>query len=220
MLHGTLLSLLSVLLPLFATPEAQAEAKIYVVREADGAIRFTNRAPRAGATSEIFTAKSRSKVSYYSGSAFGGRGGGKVYPHLFHSVIERAAGIHGISPGLVKAVIHVESGFNPRAVSPKGARGLMQLMPGTARSLGVVNSFSPAHNILGGTKHLARLLQRFKGDTRLALAAYNAGEEAVARHGGVPPYRETIDYVRRVLALQRRYGTAQQADSGRLARGA
>jgi soluble lytic murein transglycosylase-like protein len=212
---GTILSLSSLLFPLLA---ALAEAKIYVVREAGGVVRFTNRAPSAGTRSEVFTARNRSKVSYYSASPFGGRGGGKVYPHLFHSVIERAAGIHGVSPGLVKAVIHVESGFNPRAVSPKGARGLMQLMPGTARSLGVTNSFSPAHNILGGTKHLARLLQRFKGDTRLALAAYNAGEEAVARHRGIPPYRETINYVRRVLALQRRYGTVQQADMGRSAR--
>jgi soluble lytic murein transglycosylase-like protein len=101
----------------------------------------------------------------------------------------------------VAAVIRVESGFNPRAISPKGARGLMQLMPGTASSLGVRDTFDPRENIDGGVRHLRALMERFGSDLPLVLAAYNAGERAVTGHGGIPPYAETRDYVRRVLRL-------------------
>jgi hypothetical protein len=115
-----------------------------------------------------------------------------------------AARRHGVDPELVLAVVSVESAFQARAVSPKGAQGLMQLMPGTASSLGVNDAFDPAENLDGGTRHLGSLLTVYGGDLRRALAAYNAGEGAVARHGGVPPFRETRDYVRKVLE---RYGT-------------
>jgi len=110
-----------------------------------------------------------------------------------------AARRHSIDPELVRAVIAVESGFRPDAVSPKGAQGLMQLMPATAKSLGVKDSFDPADNVEGGTRHLRALIERYNGDVKRALAAYNAGEGAVARHGGVPPYPETVAYVRKVL---------------------
>jgi soluble lytic murein transglycosylase-like protein len=110
-----------------------------------------------------------------------------------------AARRHSLDPDLVRAVIAVESGFRPDAVSPKGAQGLMQLMPKTARSLGVKDSFDPADNVEGGTRHLRALIERYNGDVKRALAAYNAGEGAVARHGGVPPYPETVAYVRKVL---------------------
>jgi soluble lytic murein transglycosylase-like protein len=114
-------------------------------------------------------------------------------------MVEAAARRHGLDPELVRAVVAVESGFRPDAVSPKGAQGLMQLMPATARALGVTDPFDPAANIDGGTRYLRILVTRYGGDLRRALAAYNAGEGAVARHGGVPPYPETLAYVRRVL---------------------
>jgi len=113
-----------------------------------------------------------------------------------------AARRHGLDPDLVVAVAAVESGFRPTAVSPKGAQGVMQLMPGTARDLGVTDPLDAAANVDGGTRYLRDLLARFDGDLSKALAAYNAGPGAVARHQGVPPYRETRDYVKKVL---RRY---------------
>lgn len=110
---------------------------------------------------------------------------------------------HGLDPDLVMAVVSVESGFRPQAVSPKGAQGLMQLMPKTASSLGVADALDPAQNLDGGTRHLGQLLTLYGGDLTRALAAYNAGEGAVDRHGGVPPYRETRAYVKKVLERYR-----------------
>jgi len=111
-----------------------------------------------------------------------------------------------LDPRLVHAVVAVESGFDPRAVSRKGARGLMQLMPETARELGVEDAFDPSQNLRGGIEYLRRMVDRFGGDLRLALASYNAGPEAVTRHGGVPPFAETAGYVRKVLDLYRDEG--------------
>ena len=123
-------------------------------------------------------------------------------PAALRPLILAAAQEHRVDPGLISAVIRVESNFSARAVSPKGARGLMQLMPATARRLGVARPFDPAENIRGGTAYLSQLANRF-GETQveLILAAYNAGEHAVESYGGVPPYRETRDYVRKVAAL-------------------
>jgi soluble lytic murein transglycosylase-like protein len=117
-------------------------------------------------------------------------------------LIEQAARRHGLEPALVEAVVAVESGFRPDAVSRKGAIGLMQLMPGTAAELGVGDPFDPDANLDGGSRYLSRLLAEHRGDLRKALAAYNAGPGAVRRHEGVPPYPETRGYVDRVL---RRY---------------
>ena len=123
----------------------------------------------------------------------------------YRDEIETAARQFDLDPALVRAIIHAESAFNAAAVSPKGAQGLMQLMPGTARELAVTNAMNAAENIRGGADYLARMLKRFNGDTRLATAAYNAGPGAVGRHGGIPPYAETKAYVERVGILHERY---------------
>jgi soluble lytic murein transglycosylase-like protein len=122
-------------------------------------------------------------------------------------LIRKLSERYGLAPELVQAVIRQESAFDPFAVSVKGAQGLMQLMPGTAERFGVQDVFDPAENIHGGVRYLRHLLDRYEGDTRLALAAYNAGEGAVDRYKGIPPYAETRDYVRRI-AGQERFGEA------------
>jgi hypothetical protein len=118
-------------------------------------------------------------------------------------LIARHSGDQNLDPKLVKAVIQVESGYNLRALSNQGAMGLMQLMPTTASLLNVRNPYDPDDNLRGGTQYLRQLLDRFAGRLELALSAYNAGPGAVERHGGIPPYAETRDYVRRILALYR-----------------
>ncbi len=123
---------------------------------------------------------------------------GRPQPNL-NDVVNEASGRYRLDPDLVNSVIKAESAFNPRAVSPKGAQGLMQLMPGTASALGVPNSFDPQANVEGGAKYLRELLERYNFDLRKALAAYNAGPERVERFGGIPPYYETRTYVTRVV---------------------
>jgi soluble lytic murein transglycosylase-like protein len=118
----------------------------------------------------------------------------------FQTEIEAAASRYGLDPALLAAVAKTESGFNPRAQSGVGAKGLMQLMDATARGLGVKDSFDPAQSLDGGARFLSGLLKQFKGDVRLALAAYNAGPGAVQKYGGIPPYQETQRYVPKVLA--------------------
>jgi soluble lytic murein transglycosylase-like protein len=130
---------------------------------------------------------------------------GSVNPAEYDQIIATYADKYGVNPSLIKAVIHAESGYNPNAVSRKGASGLMQLMPGTARSLKVSNSFDPKDNVEGGVKYLRFLLDTFRGDVSLAVAAYNAGMNKVARYGGIPPYTETRTYVNKVLSYMQSY---------------
>jgi soluble lytic murein transglycosylase-like protein len=128
-----------------------------------------------------------------------------VAPAQIDSLVNQNALAQSVDPALVKAIIANESGFNANATSKVGAQGLMQLMPSTAAGLGVGDAYDPAQNVAGGTKYLKSLLDRFNGDVRLAVAAYNAGPGAVEKYGGVPPYAETQNYVQNVLASYAKY---------------
>ena len=123
----------------------------------------------------------------------------------YRQLIHRAASRYGVDPAMIKAIIMAESGFNPKAVSRRGAQGLMQLMPQTAQSLGLADAFDPGGNIDAGARYLRQLLNHFRGDIELALAAYNAGIQNVIDHNGVPPFKATRRYVRRVLIYYEHY---------------
>jgi hypothetical protein len=172
---------------------APASADVYTHKNARGVFEATDRGDQEG-----FKLAFRSKGVVIHSAAF------RAAPPraaAFEGLITEAAAIEGISADLVRAVIHTESAFDAFAVSSTGARGLMQLMPDAARRFGVADPFDARQNILGGTRYLRVLLKQFGGDVTLATAAYNAGEGTVARYRGVPPYRETINYVRRIQAL-------------------
>lgn len=185
----------------------------------DGVTHYTNRRPSGQKAQVLFS---------YIESCFA-CGGGRSSAD-FHTValntkafaleVASMATEYGVDPALVRAVIHAESAFDPNALSNKGAQGLMQLIPATAERFGVTDAFSAAENIRGGTRYLAWLLKRFDGDMRLAAAGYNAGEGAVDRFGGVPPYRETQNYVERVEILHGRYRTALAAAPAAVTSGA
>lgn len=142
----------------------------------------------------------------------GSRASAKAPDLDLNSLVRRAASQLDVEPELIHAVIRQESGYDPYAVSHKGAKGLMQLMPATAKRFGVKDVFDPAENVQGGVKYLRQLLDRYDGDRRLALAAYNAGEGAVDRFGGIPPYRETQDYVDRIVGASEADMTADLAE--------
>lgn len=178
---------------------APAQADIYRYEDEEGIIHFTD-AP-TDKRFKIFMRDLKKDHQLRTRLRFSST----VNPAEYENIIRTCADKYGVNPSLVKAVIHAESGYNPNAVSPKGASGLMQLMPGTARSLKVSNSFDPKDNVEGGVKYLRFLLDTFRGDVSLALAAYNAGLNKVARFGGIPPYAETRTYVNRVLSYMQSY---------------
>jgi soluble lytic murein transglycosylase-like protein len=175
-----------------AATAVPAEAQIYSWRDANGNLVLSD-TPKAGAapgTTYAVPGTTLIRTTSKPSSATTG--------NAYDDLIRQHADRHGVSADLVRAVIQAESGFNRWAVSPKGAMGLMQLMPATARELGVRDPFHPGENIRGGVTYLAQLLNRFNQDVTLALAAYNAGAERVERYNGVPPYRETRDYVKKI----------------------
>lgn len=194
--------LVFLILALGTSPSGAISAPLYVYKQSNGSIKFSSKKPSTGVDYDVFSGNG-TKFSSYRGTKW--FRGSALYRERYNSIIDYESRLTGLDPALVRAVIHAESSFNPVAVSPKGALGLMQLMPATARQWGVADPFSPQQNIRGGTKHLAMLLDRLQGNVRLALAAYNAGLGAVKNHGGIPPYRETQDYVSKVLSLQSRY---------------
>ena len=183
--RSVLRGMFAALLFLTAGAAVRAGDELHYYRDAAGKIVFTNTPDRRSVPVPGF------KQPEPSGTA-------ALPVTSFDPYIEHVAAETGLSPVLIKAVALVESGFDARAVSPKGAQGLMQLMPGTAAQYGVVDAFDPLQNLRAGATHLRGLIDEFGGDLTLALAAYNAGSGAVRRHGGVPDYRETRDYVRKV----------------------
>ncbi|NMP31844.1 lytic transglycosylase domain-containing protein [Thalassotalea sp. M1531] len=130
----------------------------------------------------------------------------KLYPNAFADEIEEAARYYRVDANLVRAIIHAESHFRVNAISKQGAQGLMQLMPATARELGVRDPFTAKQNIQGGVKHLAKLMKKYYGNIRMVSAAYNAGEGNVKKYNGIPPFEETKVYIERVEILHKRYG--------------
>ena len=167
-----------------------AYADIYKYEDAQGVIHLTNVPTESGVKYVLLMREKRILLDRKLGDNIS----------QYDDLIIKASEKHKIEPALIKAIIKAESNFNHRAVSRKGARGLMQLMPATASSLQVQDSFHPENNIEGGVKYLRYLLNYFNGNLPLALAAYNAGENTVIRHRGVPPYRETQVYIQRVLS--------------------
>lgn len=174
-----------------------------------GVKHFSNRRPKGvvGVQTKRIEYPIFSIPGCYACGATPGVNFGNVRLNLtaFADEIRGAAGKHGVEEAIVRAIIHAESAYRPHVVSPKNAQGLMQLIPATAKRFGVSDPFDPAQNIDGGTQYLAWLLKRYKNDLTLASAAYNAGEGAVDRYGGVPPFKETQRYVQRVAQLAQRY---------------
>lgn len=172
-----------------------AYAEIYQYVDEHGVVCYTDLPLNKNAEKVYSPNSKRTKVQQKAHQA------NPKTPSDFYGIIYEKAAKYGIDPHLVKAIIKTESNWNDRAVSRKGAMGLMQLMPTTANKMEVYNPFDPEENIEGGTKYLRKLLKHFNGDLTLALAAYNAGPNAVERNGVIPNYRETKQYVKRVLSL-------------------
>jgi len=201
----SLRSLLSTCLLAVILSPSRAFSDVYVYKDKEGVLTFTNVPTHAGYRRVIRESNGQWSRALDSSN---GSGSSASYDEVIRSASDR----HNIDPDLIRAVIKVESDFNSIARSNKGAMGLMQLMPDTARLHNVLDVFNPTDNIEGGVRHLKLLLSRYQGDLELSLAAYNAGIKAVEKHGGIPPFAETKEYVRRVLSYYQAYrGNGLQA---------
>lgn len=182
---------------------SQERTLIYKYKSANGILSFSDIQPLNTSYEKIrldcYACQTDSLIDWHNAA---------LYLTQYQRSITRASKLYQVNPAFIRAIIHAESHFNTQAISKQGAQGLMQLMPTTAQALGVKNAFIAKQNIDGGVKHLAHLLKVYKGDNRLAAAAYNAGESAVKRYSGIPPFAETKVYVERVNILFRRYQRA------------
>jgi soluble lytic murein transglycosylase-like protein len=201
---GTAVAILAAAIWFSLPTLSHAQIASYV--DEHGKVIYVNRdspAPRLGSTISPPSVGAQVlrpgfKTEFGSGSQAAAAASTSESDDRFDGIVRQSAERHKVDPALVKAVISTESGWNPRAISPKGAVGLMQLIPGTAQRFGVDNRFDPAQNVEGGTMYLRSLLDRYNGDLTKSLAAYNAGEGAVDRTGGVPQFPETQRYVQKV----------------------
>jgi soluble lytic murein transglycosylase-like protein len=182
------LGLLTVLTLLLAT---SARADFYSYVDASGVLHITN----VPVSNKYLWMMPENGSGRGTSNVIRNANGSIAYDTLIYNVSRR----YGVDPNLVKAVVRAESDYNPSAISRAGARGLMQLMPETARLMGVKDIHDPVDNVNGGTRHLSRLIKKYNGELPMALAAYNAGEGAVKRYGRIPPYKETQRYVKKVL---------------------
>jgi len=205
-------ALASLAMPMLAPSHAQAD--IYTFTDEDGVVHFTNTPPsrQRGVRVVMRTREARAGDAPRAGG--GARDTSSDRYRRYDAYIREAAALYRLPEAFVRAVIRVESDYNIGALSRVGAQGLMQLMPGTAARMGVRDAFDARQNILGGTRYLRVLANGFRGDLILTIAAYNAGEGAVARHRGVPPYAETQRYVQRVLGWYYRYLQEEQQAAG------
>jgi soluble lytic murein transglycosylase-like protein len=182
---------------------SQEKTLIYKYKSADGVLSFSDIQPLDTVYDQVrigcFACQVNSIINWHKAA---------LYLTQYRHAIKSAAILYNVNPAFIRAIIHAESHFNTKAISKQGAQGLMQLMPTTAQALGVKDPFIAKQNINGGVKHLAHLLNKYQGDNRLVAAAYNAGEGAVKKYSGVPPFAETKVYVERVSILYQRYQRA------------
>lgn len=193
-------TVIALALLLAASDSIAANSAVYAYRGSDGTWMFTDHALKnrkyqlVRKKSDPRGVASRANRPFYRGD-----------PSAYDRLIRKMARLYNIDAALIKAVMHAESAFNPHATSHKGATGLMQLMPSTARQYGVYDLYDPVQNVQAAVRYLSDLMDRYRENTTLVLAAYNAGENAVDQHKGVPPYKETQNYVRKVLRFKKQY---------------
>ncbi len=182
-------------------PAAQAADRIAAYLDSRGRVVFVNQARIPSTPKQAPAASGQARTAARPNLGSSNPGSSNPASSNLDRMIQRSARRHQVDPDLVRAIVRVESNYNPYAVSSRGAQGLMQLIPATARRFGVRDAFDPSANLEGGIRYLKHLMELYDGDLELVLAAYNAGENAVRRYNGVPPYRETRNYLRKISQI-------------------